>query len=155
MRLIILLTVLFLTSCKPGDKGDKKSDSQVNTALTFINDYVDNCNKMKEAINVVDWVNSNQLTTNRFKAELKKTDEDAWKREPNVGLDSDPLYGHQYYPDKGFELDSFDEQTNYLTVKGKNMPDFKVTMRVVKENEKWLVDGCGLIGIPENKRVSK
>ena len=43
----------------------------IENALTFINSYVDNCNKMKESIEVVEWANSNKLTTQSFKAELK------------------------------------------------------------------------------------
>ena len=165
MRLTLFLTIL-LTACRPGDKGQNNSDSNTNAkgiesktnckadnALTFINSYVDNCKKMKEAIDVVDWVNASDLATSRLKAELKTTIDEANKRDPIMGLDFDPIFNGQYYPPEGFELDSFDEKTNYLTVKGKDMSQFKVTMKIVLEKDKCLVDGCGFIGIPKDKRA--
>ena len=111
------------------------------------------CSKMKAAINITDWVNSNNLATKGFKTELKRILDDAYKKEPEVGLDFDPILNAQDWPDKGFELASFDERTNYLTVSGKDWPDFKLTMKITEENGNWLVDGCGIINIPTEKRA--
>jgi len=72
----------------------------------------------------------------------------AGKVDPELGLDEDPIFDAQNYPDKGFELAAFDSKTNYVVVKGKNWPDFKLTLKMVAENNTWLVDGCGLIKIP-------
>ena len=165
LRLILFVTVLTI-SCNPRDNGDNKFDSNANTkeieprtnskidnALLFINSYVTNCNKIKEANEVEDWVNTSDLATNRLKGELKTTMYEAYKGDSIVGLDFDPIFNGQYYPQKGFELDTFDEKTNYLIVKGKDMPHFKVTMKIVLEKDKYLVDGCGIIGIPEDKRA--
>ena len=166
-RLIFISTLLVFVSC--GHKSETKitekktniqstvvkNDNQIKKALTFLNSYVDNCNKMKESIGVIEWVDSNKLTTNRFKTELKRIMEDAYKVEPDIGLDADPIFDAQDYPDKGFELDSLDSTTNILLVKGKNWPEFKLTIRMVKENADWLVDGCGMINIPNDKRVAR
>lgn len=127
----------------------------MENALTFINAYVDNCNKMKESIGVVEWTNSNKLTTQRFKTELNRLMEEAYKLEPEIGLDADPIFDAQDYPDKGFELESLDNKTNYVVVKGKNWPNFKLTIRMIKENNYWLVDGCGIVNIPITKRKSR
>jgi hypothetical protein len=136
-------------------KADDNADTKFDNALTFINGYVDNCSKMNERINIVDWVNSNELTTSGFKTELKRILDDAYKDEPEVGLDFDPILNAQDYPDKGFEIETFDEVTNYLTVKGKNWPEFKMTMKIIEDNGNWLVDGCGIINIPADKRTSE
>jgi hypothetical protein len=38
-----------------------------------------------------------------------------------------------------------------MEVQGKNSPQFQVSIQLVKENNKWLVDGCGIINIPADK----
>lgn len=134
---------------------NQKDNNPVDIALKFINSYVDNCNKMNASIGVLEWVNSNSLASNRFKAELKKIVEEAHKGDPEMGLEADPIFDAQDYPDKGFELESFDSKTNFVVVKGKNWTDFKLTMKLVLENDNWLVDGCGTINIPNDKRINR
>jgi hypothetical protein len=127
----------------------------VDIALTFINSYVDNCNKMSEAIDIIEWVNSNNLTTNHFKTEVKSIMEEAFKEDPELGLGFDPIFDAQDYDDNGFELVTYDSKTNYVVVKGKNWSDFKLTIKVVLEDNKWLVDGCGIINIPKDKQSER
>ena len=81
--------------------------------------------------------------------------EEAFKIEPELGLDFDLIFDAQDYPDEGFELESFDNKTNYVVVKGKNWTDFRLTIKMVLENNKWLVDGCGIINIPNDKRSAR
>ncbi len=121
-------------------------------ALKFINSYVNNCNKMKESLGVIEWTNANGLTTINFKKELKTLVENAYKQDPELGLGFDPIFDAQDYPEKGFELVSFDEKTNFIVVKGKDWADFKLTLKMVEENEQWLVEGCGIINIPKDKQ---
>ncbi|MCF8254021.1 MAG: hypothetical protein K9H61_04240 [Bacteroidia bacterium] len=163
-QIILILTIFLSASC--GQNKDTKKATEENTivskknsipsdnAVKFINSYVENCNKMKESIGVVEWVNSNSMTTNIFKTELKKIMKEAYKIDPELGLDSDPIFDAQDYPEKGFELESFDSKTNYVVVKGKDWTDFKLTLRMVLENENWLVDGCGIINISDDKRIA-
>ena len=163
-RLIFVLTLLICvsrgqstdkinltcqTSVQSTDNGQEKP---ITNALTFINSYVDNCNKIKESIQLVQWVNSNKLTTINFRKELKRIMDEAYKVEPEIGLDADPIFDAQDYPEKGFELDSYNVKTNYVIVKGKNRTDFKLTIKMVFENNEWLVDGCGMVNIPKNER---
>lgn len=167
MKNIFILTLLFFASCGqptdskvPTDKSIVQStnveqEKLIENALIFINFYVDNCNKMKESIRVVEWANSNKLTTQSFKTELKRLMDVAYKLEPEIGLDADPIFDAQDYPDKGFELDSLDDKTNYIVVKGKNWPDFKLTIKMISDNNNWLVDGCGIINIPNDKRIAR
>ena len=166
-KLFFAATFLVLVSC--GQNSDSKisktkpaispaiveSKEASDNALTFLNEYVANCNKEKGSIGIAEWVNSSELTTNRFKTELKKMLAEAYKVDPELGLDADPIFDAQDYPDKGFELAAFDSKTNYVVVKGKNWPDFKLTLKMVAENNTWLVDGCGLINIPPAKRSAR
>jgi hypothetical protein len=166
LRRISILTIIILISCGRKEKDNnvlstetqqqtvsQKAD-KVDNALNFINSYVENFNKADRVV-VTDWVNSNNLTTKDFKTELKNILDEAYKKEPEIGLDFDPILDAQDYPDKGFELESFDEKTNYLTVRGIDWLDFKLTMKIIEENGNWLVDGCGIINIPDGKRAKR
>lgn len=130
-------------------------EDKINCALSFINSYVENCKRMNDAIEVVEWTNSQELATVRFKSELKGIMEEAKRREPFVGLGFDPILDGQYHPEQGFEYESIDEETGYLIVRGKDIPQFKVKMKIISQNSKCLVDGCGIIGIPDKERTSK
>jgi len=179
VKQIIFITTLFLfVSCGQGSDtrkqqnnyGQTDTNSQsVNTtatkidkdntpdeiALTFINSYVDNCNKMQTSMDIIEWVHSNNLATNRFKTEVKTIIEEAYKEDPELGLGFDPIFDGQDFPDRGFELEAFDSKTNFIVVKGKNWADFKLTIKVISEDNRWLVDGCGIINIPEDKQSKR
>jgi hypothetical protein len=164
----VIATLLLVTSCGNTEKPTTtEQDTQkeevavastavkVENALSFINGYVENSNNMNEAMNIIDWVNANQLSSDAFKTTLKNIIEEAFKEDSEMGLDADPIYDAQDYPEKGFELVSFDEKTNYLTVKGIDWPDFTLTLKVVEEKGKWVVDGCGSVNVPKDKRAER
>lgn len=79
----------------------------------------------------------------------------AYKAEPYVGPDFDPILNAQFSPDNGFEFSHWINHSTYLIVKGKEMPVFVLAMKVVNRNGKWLVDGCGIINIPKNIQAEK
>lgn len=154
-----LVSLLFLFSCvenrsitgksnEAGNQSEISIDAHKSTiALDFVNNYVENCNKMKDALSVADWVSTNKLVTKRFKEYLAKIIDEANQLDPEMGLDADPIFDAQDYPDEGFELESLDNKNNIVHLKGKNMPDFKLKVRIVQENNDWLVDGCGMINM--------
>ena len=119
----------------------------IKTVLAFINSYVENCNNIAQFVNTTEWVNSNKSVTTQFKAALKKLTDEANKQDPELGLDFDPIFDAQDYPDEGFELESFDKAKGLVVVKGKKWTQFKVRIQIVKEKGNWLVDGCGAINI--------
>lgn len=120
--------------------------------LQFINDYVKNCND-GNPIELLDWLDSNMLVTAKFKSELKRIIDDAYQVDSEIGLGFDPIFNAQDYPDEGFEVDSFDKKSGYLIVKGKKWTDFKLTMKLVNQQNHYLVDGCGVINIPKEKVI--
>jgi len=158
MRLIFFLAIIGFASCGHSQntlqKG-KELGKKTNNALAFINGYVENVNKMKQAVGIIDWVNSNKLATNEFKLELKRIVDEAYKNDPELGIEADPIFDAQDNPSEGFVLESFDDKTNYLIVKGIDWPDFKLTMRIKNVNGVWLVDGCGIVNIPNEKRTNR
>ncbi|MDL2314916.1 hypothetical protein LJC16_01515 [Bacteroidales bacterium OttesenSCG-928-C19] len=182
MKQFIFITTLFLfvscgqgfdtkttnidkNSCEQTDINDQsisaieikiaENNILVEIALTFINSYVDNCNKMKGAIDIIEWVDSNNLTTNFFKNEVRTIIEKANQEDPELGLGFDPILDAQDFPDEGFEFAAFDDKINFIVVKGKKWEDFKLTIKMILEDNKWLVDGCGIVNIPDNKRSKR
>jgi hypothetical protein len=159
----ILISILFISCGQTKDNNSSsvnKTESAISTniakidnALKFINDYVENCSKMNKAINTIDWVNSNHLATENFKSELTRIIYEANKIDPELGLDFDPIFNAQDFPDKGFELEFIDTTSNFLIVKGIDENQFRLTMKVKKENENWLVDGCGIVNIPKDRQI--
>lgn len=156
-KILGLLACLLLLSCgeRRGNKDQKEEGSSdsyaqhetlaADKALQFINAYVENCNKRKEAMDVVDWVRKSDMTTEAFSKALTSLLDEALKEEPEIGLDADPIFNAQDYPDKGFELESYDKTSHLIVVKGKERPDFTLTIKMREENNNWLVDGCGMV----------
>lgn len=131
---------------------NSKSDARV--ALQFINDYVAFCSS-KQRIKVSQWVENNKLLTNHFKSTYIKLVNSALKSDPELGLDFDPILDAQDYPEKGFNIINYDSATGYVTLNGKDWPAFVLVTRIVKQGNKWLVDGSGVINIPEEKRAKR
>ena len=131
------------------------TSSIANVALEFINDYVKNCNKMREQVGIVEWVNAYPSVSQEFKTELTKMIREAEKNDPGYGLGFDPIFDAQDYPDDGFELAEFDSISNYLTVEAKSWKGFTITMKIKELYNKWIVDGCGVINIPKNKQAKR
>lgn len=160
----IAAMLVFFTSCNNPEKSHTQTattnentsktnqEDKVANAIKFINAYNDNSNKMGKAVPILDWVNANTQSTQVFKTELKKIIDEA---DPEMGLDADPIIDAQDNPSKGFELESFDEASNYLTVHGIEQADFKITMKVVEQSGNYLVDGCGIVNIPQDKRAKR
>jgi hypothetical protein len=131
------------------------TSSIANVALKFINDYVKNCNKMREQVGIVEWVNAYPNVSQEFKTELTKMIQEAEENDPGYGLGFDPIFDAQDYPDDGFGLAEFDSISNYLTVKAKSWKGFTITMKIKELDKKWMVDGCGVINIPKTKQAKR
>lgn len=163
-QILSILSIFSIVSCGQSEETSTKkgTDStgpapqkiqvQAEQALLFINSYVNNCNKMKGSVGMLEWVHANKLANNHFKSELKAIVDKATKEDPEMGLGFDPILNAQDYPDKGFEFESFDQETNYVVLRGKDWADFKLSLKMVEENKQWLVEGCGIINIPKDKQ---
>ncbi|CAL2101684.1 conserved protein of unknown function [Tenacibaculum sp. 190130A14a] len=131
------------------------TDSIADVAIQFINEYVSNCNKTKEQVGIIEFVNAHPNVSAKFKTELKRMIEEAEKSDPEYGLGFDPIFDAQDYPDDGFKFSEFDSKTNYLTVEAINWKGFKITMKIKELDNKWLVTGCGVINIPKEKQAKR
>lgn len=159
----LLLAFLF-TSCGektvdqkpvPSDFSESITEQQKTVALEFINGYVENANRMGKALETREWVKQNPLVTKSFVKAVTKLIDDAEKADPELGLDFDPIFDAQDYPEEGFQVMQADEKTGYVTVSGKEWTDFKLKLKLIREGQHWLVDGAGVINIPEEERTSR
>jgi hypothetical protein len=164
-KLYIFLLILLTYSCSTRNE-KKKKDIEIkkveittpdfNVALRFINDYANHCDKlMKKEITDSNWVYNNNLLTESFKKRHKFVIDSAFIEDPDMGLDADPIFDAQDYPDHGFEIRNSEKSTGFVTVQGKDWKDFNVVLKVVSQNGKWLVDGAGIINIPTEKRAKR
>ena len=133
----------------------EKTTPDNNVALKFINDYADYCDKlMNKEIVDSNWVYNNNLLTESFKKRHKFIIDSAYIADPEMGLDADPIFDAQDYPDNGFEIMTTDKN-GFVTVRGKDWKEFILVLKVVSQNDKWLVDGAGIINIPTDKRAER
>ncbi|MBB3696474.1 hypothetical protein KMW28_10210 [Flammeovirga yaeyamensis] len=124
-------------------------------AVKFINDYVsyrNSCNDWKEILN---WIDNYPNVSVSFKNELYKIILETEKNEPEMGLDFDPIFDAQDFPDDRFKLFNYDKSTNYLTVESLSWKGFYITIKIKKIDNSWLVDGCGVINIPKSRQAKR
>lgn len=165
MKIALLsITLLLLLSCTQQDKNSDSSASKsitqndsldFNVALTFINDYATFCTPKSPPTNDTNWIPHNPLLTDNFKTSYNKLINSACKEAPELGLGFDPIFDAQDFPDKGFEILNYDQKTGFITVKGIDWPEFKLVLKVIKEKNKSLVDGSGVINIPSDKKAQR
>jgi hypothetical protein len=167
-KIVLLLSIFIILSCNKNTKSNfdnknlkaaisKNENSLV--ALQFINDYCKLCKSQyttDKTISVKSWIANNSLLSKNFKINYKNLIENAEKNDPELGLGFDPILDAQDFPDAGFELNAT-ENNNYLTMKaiGKEWENFTIKMKVIKSANQYLVDGCGVINIPESKREKR
>lgn len=154
--LIVLFVIL---SGSIGAKGQDQSRetneiSKIDIALSFINDYVKHCDNKESESKITEWIEGNKLVTKEFKKTYKDLIDEARKEEPELGLGFDPIFDAQDYPEEGFEFLTSDNG-EYVTVRGKDWPTFTTVIRVRLVGNKWMVDGAGIINIPQDKQRSK
>lgn len=124
-------------------------------AAEFINGYVKNIMKMNEALGIIEWVNANNLSTNSFKSSLTQIINQAYEKEPDYGLGFDPILDGNDFPDNGFQLDKIKPNSNFLIFSGIDWEEYKITVKVKKVDNQWLVDGCGIVNIPSSEQIKK
>lgn len=136
---------------EPLESEASSDDQNYQAALDFINAYIESINDLE----ILEFARNSELASDALKSELENIVILAWEENPRIGLLADPLVDAQDYPPTGFELDQFDPETGYVVVKGIDWEDFKVAMQLVKEDGHVLVDGCGIVNMPEEKRIAR
>lgn len=164
MKLISLIfATTFLFSCGQQnvskhikiDSPESEIRPDFNVALTFINQYASFCTPTSSSTSDSNWVRNNTLLTDNFKGHYFALLDSGLKIDPEIGLGFDPIFDAQDFPDSGFVVSSTDEKTGLVTVRGKDWPRYLLVLKVITQNNKSLVDGSGVINIPEDKRAKR
>lgn len=146
-NLLILFVAATLFSCETSvESTPEKAGLDPQVALDVMNDYVSACNELKDPGK---WVEKHRLLTKEFKRDYKKLIKEAYEADPEMGLGFDPIFNAQDYSEKGYELNSFDSKTGLVVLQGVDSPDFKTRLVVKLVGDKCLVDGAGVIRMPE------
>jgi hypothetical protein len=167
-KLIPIILLLAISGCQPkaeqqsedtaadtttpdssSDAVEALSEDDYIVALDFLNAYIENCNDLENALSPSDWANTSPLVTENFKTELQNLITEAEEENPELGLDYDPILNAQDYPEDGMELAEFDAPSGYVVARGKNQRGVIIVVKLVKQNGTVLIDGCGVINIPE------
>ena len=162
---VILISLISLISCYQSTKTvvktniiEKKKTRRIlnydyNVALKFINEYTENCNnQIGDKSNLWNrdlWIQNNKLLSKDFKSKYKSIIETAKKYDPELGLDFDPIFDAQDFPDIGFEIYEIDSINQLVKVKGIDWK-FKLTLKVISKNNTTFVDGVGVINMPKS-----
>ena len=134
---------------------ETEAEPNPEIAVNFINSYVENANKMGEAVEIREWVNASELVTDDFKTVLTNLVDEAFEREPDYGLGFDPILNAQDYPEEGFLLSNYDSTLNIATVHGKKWTAFSLNIKLTEQDGKTLVDGCGVVNLPKEDQAER
>jgi len=160
---IIALFCFGLVSCNSEDKTSPETSTAAtkkvatpdfNVALNFINEYTKLCTQPQRT-KTSDWIRQNPLLSDTFKNRYTSLLDSAEKKDPELGLDFDPIFDAQDFPEKGFSLVKIDTVNRYVTVAGNDWKEFELVLKIGQDNNKWLVDGAGVINIPGDKRAKR
>lgn len=174
MRIIFfLIAMALLVSCVPATKPESQEQVQndsvetvtTNTATTeaeipdfeiglqFVEEYIKYISTSQDLVKIDEWLQGHPLLTQNFKDTYKKIVEEANRKDPEMGLNYDPIIKGQDFPETGFFIEEKNAESGYLTIKSSEDKYFDVKIKLVSENGKWLVDGAGVVNITEKAQV--
>jgi hypothetical protein len=95
----------------------------------------------------IKWVKASPVTSPGFKKALEKAVSSARKKDPELGLDLDPIVDGQDYPKKGYRAKTIKIQNNQASVimQGIGPDDFHISVGLISANGQWLIDRIGNI----------
>lgn len=150
----LIFLLLLTTSCK--ESSDSKNEKtrptskiDYNIALEFINEY--NKDFFNPTSTSIDWLSKNKYASQNLIKSYKQLQDAAEAADPELGLDFDPILNGQDSDEEGFEIKKIDSIKNYVTVRGKSLSTFEITIKLIENNGKTLVDGSGVLNIPKSK----
>lgn len=153
-KLVLFLIVILGVSCNTQTKDNPSKTPDFNVALTFINDYAKFCEPKTPPTIDSTWIERNPLLTDSFKKKYKNIIDSAYIENPEIGLECDPIFSAQDFDSKYIILKA-DTVNGYVTMCGTKWKESIIEMKVVYQNNKWLVDGSGMINIPQERLIEK
>ena len=155
MKLISTVLSLTLISLSTATLADCSPASEA-AALKFVNSYISYLNK--DSADSEQWVATNSQLTPAFKSAYKKLVADARKKDPELGLDFDPILDAQDYVEKFTDIANCNAKTGVMWVSGKwkgSNSTMQVAVLPKNINSQWLIQGAGVINIPKKQRAPR
>lgn len=153
--LIALLAASCTTQQEKSAHLTPKETIDYQVGVKFMNEYKDFCDQVMlshdTTLNTGDWINKHQLLSTRFIKRYNFIMDSAEKANPGYGLGFDPIFDAQDYTDGTFEIKEIDSAANLVMVIG-TKDQFEAIVKVIRVNNKSVVDGAGIINIPKNKQ---
>ena len=137
---IAIFAFPLVAHCAPSEADVKK------VVETFYREYMRFFNKPAKGdgdTQLIAWVNASPYTSAGFKAVLKKTLVAARKRDPEVGLDADPILAGQDYPKKGYRAKTIHiaQDKASVTMEGIGPDSFHISVEMINVQGQWLING--------------
>lgn len=149
LKLAILLFAMLISGISHADcqQSAQVADKFMN-AYTHYNNDVFNHKSQETASH---WLQRSELVTDNFKKSYQQLLAAAKKQDPELGLDFDPVFNAQDYPDKGLKILTCEEASSIVTLvgKAKEWENFKVSVKMLMTKAGWRVDGAGVINMPK------
>jgi len=143
-RLAFVLTLLLAISLPV--RADSPENDVKKMVESFYKDYykafVTKEPKGNYEKQVIQWVDRSPACSPAFKKALAKAFIDARKRDPELGLEVDPILAGQDRPDKGYlaKTIKITKDKAAVTMVGVGGGDFHISLRVVNINGQWQID---------------
>ncbi|WP_162903084.1 hypothetical protein [Taibaiella koreensis] len=117
--------------------------------LQFVNGYLQQLDRNKGPEAERNWVLSNENVTDSFKYQYRQL---LAQTEP---LEADPVLDAQDSPGGQLVIHSYSEEDRYFWLSAGEGNEMVLVARLKLERGRWLVDGCGAVNIPANKRLHR
>jgi len=143
-RFVLLLAVALAGPCHASCSAEAQA-----AAAAFMNDYLRHLLAVesgKSPRSSERWVLDSKAVSRRFKNTYK-----AFIKDPDQGFD--PLLDAQDFPNKGW-IPAGCDAPGFVTLRTKPGDHLllPVVVKILKNGNGWLIDGAGIINIPESKR---
>lgn len=121
--------------------------SSEKIALNFINSYVEFCESDSSDQTLTEWVNYQDFISSEFTDSLNALVEREKNKNPDLGLDYDPIFNAQDYPSEGFEFKCMNTSQTIVTLCGKEWQEFEVKVKLSPARSNMVIVGAGAINM--------
>ena len=132
-------------------------DPEAAAAVRFMEEYTQYANAVmarKTSQSVEAWLRATPLVTARFRTAFRTLEQEGRRRDPDLGWGFDLILDAQDYPDKGFIPHSCGS-AGFVELQGRDWPDFRLVVKVVRRDGVLLVDGAGRVNVPQAQRARR
>jgi Protein of unknown function (DUF3828) len=148
MRTTLLVVIGTLLAFAPGNAAPPNDDVAKVVESFYAQYYKEVLHKPGKGNSdkaLTRWVTANANLSDAFKKALSRAVLDARKKDPEMGLDADPILNAQDFPEKGYRAKDIqvtgDKAT--VTMEGIDAPDFKISLALVNAGNKWKINSIG------------